>query len=183
MGMTAEIKPELIIESDGVDDERVALPAADRVTVPSGVEIIRMFADIHEDLAIAVNISLEQEKDMGWRLHDSPWIGSDARYTGRQAIRLRIVLGLSRLHNLFCFGQERNRFSFCETLGKIGNGAAAIPHAGQVGLAVRKARRRPGRRGPPALLRCRRRQGQYCKDRKSTRLTPVTDQSRMPSSA
>src|SRR5437016_272706 len=62
--MTAEIEPELVIESDRIDDQSVSFEVPDRMAVPRRVEIIRMFALVQKDLAIAVNVSFKQEKDV-----------------------------------------------------------------------------------------------------------------------
>ena len=112
VGMAPEIEPEPVVESDGVDDKGVAFIVCDRVAVPRRIEILGMFSLVQKDLAIAVDISLKEKEDVGRRLQDSPRIGRYARYAGWQAIRLRIILGLPGLHELFCFRQERNGFSF-----------------------------------------------------------------------
>ena len=112
VGMAPEIEPEPVVESDGVDDKGVAFIVPDRVAVPSRIEIVRMFSLVQKDLAVAVNVSLEEKKDVRGRLEDPPGIRRDARYAGWQAIRLGIVVGLPGLHELFCFRQERNGFPF-----------------------------------------------------------------------
>ena len=51
------IEPELVVEADRVDDERVlAFPAADRMAEPRRIELRRMLAAVHEDLAVAVDV-------------------------------------------------------------------------------------------------------------------------------
>src|SRR5262245_35076367 len=44
---TAAVEPELVVVADGIDDERVALPTADRVAVPARKQVVRMLAAIH----------------------------------------------------------------------------------------------------------------------------------------
>src|SRR5215471_9481595 len=92
--MAAEIEPELIVEANSIDDQSVPLPFADGVAVPGGIGIVGVFGLVQEDLSEAVNVALEQEKDVRvCLLDDAPGIGSDARDAGRQAIGLGIVLG------------------------------------------------------------------------------------------
>src|SRR5438046_5429571 len=112
VGMAPEIEPEPVVESDGVDDKGVAFIVCDRVAVPRRIEILGMFSLVQKDLTVAVDISLKDKEGVGRCLKDSPGIGRYARYTGRQAIRLWIILGLSGLHEPFFFRQERNGFSF-----------------------------------------------------------------------
>ena len=59
VGMPDEIEPELVIESDRIHDQRVALEVPDRMAVPGWIEIIWMLVHIHEDLAVAVDIPFE----------------------------------------------------------------------------------------------------------------------------
>src|SRR6266850_5989947 len=61
--MAAEIEPELVIESDRIDDESVSLEVSNRMAVPGRVEIFRMLTLVQKDLAIAVDVSFKQEKD------------------------------------------------------------------------------------------------------------------------
>jgi hypothetical protein len=88
-----------------------------------------MLAAIHEDLPEAVNVALKQEEDMRVILHDSPRVGRDARNSGWQAIRLRIVLGLPLVHDRFPCRQQRNRFAWSQTLREIADLAATVPYA------------------------------------------------------
>ena len=89
-----------------------------------------MLAAIHEDLPIAVNVAFKEEVDMRGILHDSPRIRCDARNPGRQAIRLRIVLGLPLLHEDLRRGQQWNGFAWSQALRQIADRTAARPHAG-----------------------------------------------------
>src|SRR6478609_7243640 len=49
---STSIEPELVVEADGVDDERVALPPADGMPQPRWNEALRMFTAIHVDDAM-----------------------------------------------------------------------------------------------------------------------------------
>jgi len=54
-GMTIVIQPDVVVESGGLDDERVVLLPPDRVTKPMGIWILRKLASIRENLAIRMN--------------------------------------------------------------------------------------------------------------------------------
>src|SRR5579864_8737617 len=54
-----EVEPELIVESDRVNDQTVSLVLADRFAIPSWIRIRGMLAPVHENLAVAVNIALK----------------------------------------------------------------------------------------------------------------------------
>ena len=61
--MAGEIEPELIVEADAVYHERVAVPMADRIAVPGGIEFFGVFFAVHEDLPIAVDVSFKEEDE------------------------------------------------------------------------------------------------------------------------
>ena len=42
--MADRVEPRVAVEADGVDDERVAVPPADRVAEPRRLDVLRMFA-------------------------------------------------------------------------------------------------------------------------------------------
>jgi len=91
-----------------------------------------MLAAIHEDLPIAVDVPLKEEKDVRRfrvrRVLDDPQgIGGDSRHAGWQAVRFRIILRLPGIHELFRLGQERNRLPRSEALRKVTGRAAAKP--------------------------------------------------------
>src|SRR2546427_536625 len=151
MRVAAKIEPELVIESDRVDHQRVAFPSPDRMSIPRRVRILWMLPAIHEDLAVAVNVALEQEEDVRRSLNDPPRIGRDSRDSRRQAVRLGIVLRLPRFHDLSGCGQQRNRFALRETHFQITDRTAAIPDSGQVWFSIRKPGCRPGWHGRPPL--------------------------------
>jgi hypothetical protein len=49
MRCTASIEPELVVEADGVDDERIAVPPADRMSEPRRNRCRRVLSAIHID--------------------------------------------------------------------------------------------------------------------------------------
>ena len=104
--VTFKVEPEPVVESDGVDDERVSVPSANRVTVPRRVRIHGMRSSVHEDLPVAVNVRFEQEKDVRRRLHDPPRIRRDSRHAARQTIGLWVVFRLPRVHDLLADGRS-----------------------------------------------------------------------------
>src|SRR5579863_5289999 len=95
--VTRKIEPELVVIPNSIDYQRVALILAGRVAVPGGIRVAGMFASIHEDLPVAVNVSFKQEENMRGGLYDPPRVGSDARNSSGQAVCLWIVLRLARL--------------------------------------------------------------------------------------
>src|SRR5438128_1888892 len=109
-----------------------------------------MFAAVDEDLTKAVNIALKQIKNVRGCLEHAPGVRSDARNARGQAIRFRIILCLSRVHDLLRPGSQRNLFSRHQSLSDIANGSAAVPNARKIDLAVGQARR--GTRGPRLTL-------------------------------
>src|SRR6185503_4677999 len=67
VGMPREIEPEFVVEPDGVDDHRVAIPASDGIPVPGGIGIGGMLATdfftiAEKDLAVAVDVSFKQKE-------------------------------------------------------------------------------------------------------------------------
>src|SRR4029453_15735233 len=83
--VAGKVEPELVVEADRVDDERVAFESSDRVAVPRRIGICRMRTAVHEDLPVAVDVALEQEEHVRGRLQDAPWIRRLARHAGWEA--------------------------------------------------------------------------------------------------
>src|SRR5207253_2434134 len=54
--MRNDANPALVVVTDGIDDERIAIPLADRMSDPARIRILRMRAAIHEDLPEAAGI-------------------------------------------------------------------------------------------------------------------------------
>ena len=125
----AEIEPELVVEADRVDDERVAFPMANRVSIPRRIEISGMLASVHEDLTVAVDVALEQQERVRGRLQDSPRIRVAPRYAGRETVGLGIVLRVPAVHDLLVLGADGQRLTLGEAVGDVADRAAALPHA------------------------------------------------------
>src|SRR5579863_7496383 len=51
VGMAIVIQPALVVETARLDDERIALPAADRVAEPAGLSIFGKRAAVRENLS------------------------------------------------------------------------------------------------------------------------------------
>ena len=102
----AAVEPELVVVADGVDDERVAFPAADRVPPPGRDQIVRVLAAIHVDDAMRAGIAgLVQDIDVrhalrrvaeanfhGYGLTRGTLIGRQAVYGSSFDIRLSLQL-------------------------------------------------------------------------------------------
>src|SRR5439155_1391708 len=59
------VEPELVVEANRVDDERVLVfPAADRMTEPGWIELRRMLPAVHEDLTEAVDVPFMDDEQM-----------------------------------------------------------------------------------------------------------------------
>src|SRR5438552_4805563 len=89
--VAAEIEPELVIEPDGVDDERLTLVVADRVAVPGRIRIVGVLPAVDEDLPVAVNVAFEQDEDVRRRLQNAQRVRRLARHARRQTVRFGIV--------------------------------------------------------------------------------------------
>ncbi len=50
MRVTERIQPALVVESHGIDDQRITIPPANRVSQPKRVRIGWRFAPVHIDL-------------------------------------------------------------------------------------------------------------------------------------
>src|SRR5262245_61337804 len=94
----AAVEPELVVVADGVDDERVAFPTTDGVTVPGGQQIVWMLAAIHVDDAMRTRIAeFVQDVNLShalWRQAEDhlPRVRIDARHAHRQTRDVRFVL-------------------------------------------------------------------------------------------
>ena len=94
----ATVEPERFVEADGVDDERVALPPADRVTVEARRQVSRVRPPVHVDGPIGVRSADVEDVDP---LHFRQLDELDAvrrqeltRDPGRLAARVRLQLVL-----------------------------------------------------------------------------------------
>src|SRR6266508_3393993 len=143
MRMAALIEPELVVESDRVDDERVAFPPPDRMAEPRGIEVGGVLAPVQENLAKAVDVRFIQQVQVRrlpvWRrLHEPPWIAAGhPRYTHRHALRVRVVFRLTRVQELLRPGQERNLAPLQSSLAfEILNGTTTLPHTTKIDASI-----------------------------------------------
>src|SRR5262249_43330571 len=134
--VTAEVEPELVVEANGIDDQRLALVVADRVTVPRRIRIVGVFAAVDEDLPVAVDVALEEHEDVRWRLQQAHRIGRQARNAGRQAVRFGIVPRLARRHQCLPRLVQGNRHALRHALREIADGTRDLPDAGEIRTAV-----------------------------------------------
>src|SRR5205823_11410794 len=63
MRMTRSIQPRAIVEPRAVDDERVAVPASDRVSEPARIRIRRQDSPVDEDLTVSAGAAFVQQTD------------------------------------------------------------------------------------------------------------------------
>src|SRR5215467_8886036 len=93
--MAFRVEPKSVVEPGGVHHQRVAVPGAYGIAVPTrpSVGFRRVRTPVDKDLAIAVNIALEEDEHVGGLLDDSPRIRSHARHAGRQATSVPSSLG------------------------------------------------------------------------------------------
>jgi hypothetical protein len=54
----AAVHPELVVEADGVDHQRVLLPPPDRVAPPRGNQIVGMRPAVHENVPDAAGVAV-----------------------------------------------------------------------------------------------------------------------------
>src|SRR6185503_21130617 len=60
----AKIEPQVVAKTDGIDDERVAVPTADGVPIPRGSRIIRQGSAVEEDLPVIGVVLLKRDQDL-----------------------------------------------------------------------------------------------------------------------
>src|ERR1700680_1835463 len=91
MRMADAIEPKLVVESHRVYDERVSLPFAPGITEPTGIKVLGMNTAIHEDLAVGMYVSFDQEDDQLGGLDNLERKRRLARDARGQATRVGIV--------------------------------------------------------------------------------------------
>src|SRR3984893_13579317 len=91
MRMADAIQPKLLVDSHRVYDERVSIPFAAGIAEPTGIEVLGMGAAVHEDLAIGVYVSFDEEDDQLGSLDNLERKRRLARDAGREATRVGIV--------------------------------------------------------------------------------------------
>ena len=58
VGNALTIQPRLVVEADGIDDERIAIPRCNGITHPERVHVFGMTTSVEEELTIAVHVAL-----------------------------------------------------------------------------------------------------------------------------
>src|SRR5687768_229011 len=158
-------KPEFLIEANGVDDERLALPVADGVTEITGIQLLfrRMFsAGLHGDPAPVPVLPIDDEDPTELRLIDElhPIRNrKESHPTRRLTPRVRIVQPTSRSavvvkssgpvlegHLIECEIARQTAWSDRAAAGDVPESFDAW-HLAQVHSSVRPMRSRLGRRG------------------------------------
>src|ERR1700722_10455384 len=142
MRITVEIEPAFFRECDGVHNERVTLPLADRVAHPRGRGILRMASPVGPDLAPFV-LALEEHESSFRRLENFKWLRKkqNARDSGWIAFQNGVVsTGLcfgtvARLcFRIFRFcprSHWRGVFAGCRVDSLAGDAHEKFPHAGR----------------------------------------------------
>ncbi len=59
MGMAREVEPEFIIEPDRINHQGVTLVLTDRFAIPGGIWVGGVFASVHENLPITMDVPLK----------------------------------------------------------------------------------------------------------------------------
>ena len=146
------IEPELVVEADRVDHQRVLLERTDRVAEPGRVELGRVLAAIHEDLPVAVNVPFVEDEHVRRLLvrvvlDETERIRRPARHAHRHAEVVRVLFFLARLHDLFRRGQDRQVLHLHAALRHdVADRPAADPQPVQVDDAIGQPRCRTSRK-------------------------------------
>src|SRR5262245_60441684 len=144
LGMPIHVEPSLIIKAASFDDQAIALPPANRVTVVGRLARLRERTAIHEDLAVLV-ICLEENRNDLRRLDNLAGRGngieirhavSEATLGWMPVLQVLLPLFVGR----FCCGQQGNFNSIRTQVLKIFVAVPDRPDARQIGLAVRSLR-------------------------------------------
>src|SRR5579872_6574409 len=96
--IAVKIEPALVVQPDGVHDERVAIPLAGGISHPGAGEVLRMAAPVGPDLAPLVFALKKHESPLG-RLKNFKGLGEkqNARNSRGIALENRIVSAGLRL--------------------------------------------------------------------------------------
>ena len=138
------IEPGFAVRSGRLDNQRVAVPVADRISLPVGIRVFGEGPAIHEDLP-EDGARLVEDDDEPRSLNDLPrrCHGIFFGNAGRQAEIVRIVLA-SGVHVLFVhFGRPGLERDFLQVRGDVDQvlKAGDQPDAAEVRLAIRQSRR------------------------------------------
>src|SRR6266542_4546486 len=83
MRMAGGVEPRLVVEAHRVDDQRISLPMADRVSHPIRIRIRGMAAPIQKDLTMAGSVVLEEHDEEGGSVNEL--IGEERAGVGQSA--------------------------------------------------------------------------------------------------
>ena len=149
--MPADVEPPQVVETGGIDDQRVLFPVSDRVAQPRGIRILRKLPAIGEDGSVRTVRRLMEDHDQSRGL-DNPGHAAEIeeRDADRQAARQRAVLpevldplqaqGLGPGLNVL-----RLQGLGDVVVVAILTGPPGPPNARQVRFALRRPRRRRGK--------------------------------------
>src|ERR1041385_2096459 len=141
----ARIEPAAIAQADGVDDERIAIPAADRIPEPCRFRILRQWTAVGEDLPEHhADLRFVKEDRLSRCLNDLELIDRiNSRYAGRHAEAERVVHVIAPLALCLDARGPRRHLDvgglqiLCE-VEEESVGSPSLPDAGEIGLAVRQ---------------------------------------------
>src|SRR5262249_26219665 len=142
--MTERIEPCHTVEPDGIDNQSVAIPLRDGVTVPSRIDFLGMWTAVGRN-RVKPGVLLKQKSDRVIVLHDLNRIRRvDASHeTERQAVAgivaLRGVVGVPSSETDRGEWKLRRALLAVRALGEIRD-EGMLPDAAHVRLAVLKAR-------------------------------------------
>src|SRR3984885_4450662 len=162
VGVSSAIQPGLVVETDRIYNQRVALPMTDRVPQPRGSESCIVLSPVGENLADEV-VELEQHDHPAWHLHDlhRKWLQIQTGHSGRKAAHGAERSGIDGVVRIFYRAGSEGRLGGFESLfGPGSHGWLVLAEApGQISSGrrapdvpdSREIRRigRPPRTGPP----------------------------------
>src|SRR3984957_7308406 len=146
--MPLHVEPCPAVLSDGIYDQRVLVPMADRIAHPGRLWILRERPAIREDLTVD-SAGFVQEQHQVFGLHQLQAIGDVVlfRYAGRQTGHAGVILSVGGNALIqYALSPRRKRHLARLQVGgqvqQIFDGIFRHPEAGQIGLAVRRPHRR-----------------------------------------
>src|SRR5579871_943600 len=91
--MAGFVEPGLAVEADGIDNQRIPIPFADRRSEPVGLGVLRKRAAVRKDLAVeGQGLMKNRRRSAGLDDSEGKWNGVEFGNTWRQAIRVRLLL-------------------------------------------------------------------------------------------
>src|SRR5690242_15344629 len=152
MGVTNAIKPKLVVESDGVHDQRISLPLSAGVTEPGGIEIFGGAAAVHENLPVGMHVPFDENYDQLGSLDNLERKRSVTRDGRGQAIRFRVIFREPLSRDLDGPRLQGKLLAGLEGVGDIAHEfGLGSPESGEVRLAIGGTRHRTSGLGFEAL--------------------------------